>query len=257
MIALAPDGVGGGGLSGANGPSLDLTPATPDIQPQSQPAHFFVQTGSTPTVNAESGEDTYSKGLLLAREMVATLACKAGLRRIPTLEVNLTTARVNATGNVTPFRGLRTIVLTRSALEISSPRLEALLAHEIGHSHIYRRLLWRFLGLPCLTGCATTAILSSTMPATLVYVLGVVGYELLTLPCWEERAADRIAVRLTGNPLALIGLLDQIADGAPSHYEGNKRIEQIEKRIQRQEIWRKRTARFPASVQAFLKRFLK
>lgn len=167
-------------------------------------------------------------------DVVATVqalfaAAGAELRGVFTLDFSRRTAEANAA--VLGLGRSRRVVLADTLLEqFPLPEIRAVVAHELGH-HLHRDvqklvaaqslLIWIALGLAAGVGdelVRRAGARGLADPGALPLVLlGVELYGLAMLPLvngWSRRieaAADRFALRLTGDPAAFISAMRRLA----------------------------------------------
>lgn len=165
-------------------------------------------------------------------DSVKQLADQAGasVRDVCTLDFSRRTVEANAA--VIGLGRSRRVVLADTLLDqFTLPEVRAVVAHELGH-HVHRDivrllglqavLLWSGLGLAALLGERLLAWVGAAgglaePPNLPLLMLGLELFGLLTLPLSNllarriESAADRFALRVTGDPDAFRAALQKLA----------------------------------------------
>ena len=165
------------------------------------------------------------------RERLVTLSSKAGLRVLDACEWQLSDRTKKANAALTGIGRTRRILVSDTLLaHYSDDEIEAILAHEMAH-HVHGDI-WKGIALEsgaALLGFYLMRVVLQRLwepmgwrgiadPAgvpVLVLTAGVLSLALLpvtnAISRARERAADRFAWRLTGNPSALASAIERLA----------------------------------------------
>jgi STE24 endopeptidase len=165
------------------------------------------------------------------RQRLISLSRRAGVPVLDACEWRLSDRTKKANAALTGLGRTRRILVSDTLLaHHGDDEIEAILAHEMGH-HVHGDI-WKGIAVESLAAVAGFFLISRVLDAAwrplgwravsdpaglpvVVLTAGLLSLALLPLTNWvsrlRERAADRFACELTGNPAALASALERLA----------------------------------------------